>query len=52
MAVPITPQSPGQLLATLDEAEADLESGRYSDYTDETLPNLAAQVKGRGTGHT
>ena len=34
-----------ELLAALDEAEADLEAGRYSDYTDETLPRLADELK-------
>ena len=29
------------MLAALDEAEADLKAGRYTDYTDETLPKLA-----------
>ena len=28
-----------------EEAESDLEAGRYSDYTDETLPRLAAELK-------
>ena len=34
-----------ELTAALDEAEADLEAGRYTDYTDETLPELAAELK-------
>jgi putative addiction module CopG family antidote len=34
-----------ELLATLDEAEADVEAGRYADYTDETLPVLAGELK-------
>ena len=34
-----------ELLAALDEAEADLEGGRYDDYTDETLPALADELK-------
>jgi Arc/MetJ-type ribon-helix-helix transcriptional regulator len=34
-----------QLLAALDEAEADLQTREYSDYTDETLPTLARQLK-------
>ena len=34
-----------ELLAALDEAEADLESGQYSDYTSETLPMLADELK-------
>lgn len=34
-----------ELFAALDEAEADLQSGQYSDYTDETLPDLTDQLK-------
>jgi hypothetical protein len=34
-----------ELLAALDEAEADLEAGHYSDYTDATLPRLADELK-------
>jgi len=34
-----------ELLAALDEAEADLEAGRHSDYTDATLPGLADDLK-------
>jgi len=34
-----------ELLAALDEAEADLEVGRYTDYTDATLPRLASELK-------
>jgi putative addiction module CopG family antidote len=34
-----------ELLATLDEAEADLETGRYTDYSNETLPLLADELK-------
>jgi Arc/MetJ-type ribon-helix-helix transcriptional regulator len=34
-----------EVLASLDEAEADLETGRYTDYTDETLPTLADELK-------
>jgi hypothetical protein len=30
-----------ELLAALDEAEADVESAHYTDYTDATLPQLA-----------
>ena len=33
------------LLAALDQAEADLEAGRYTDYTDATLPRLANELK-------
>jgi Arc/MetJ-type ribon-helix-helix transcriptional regulator len=34
-----------EVLARLDEAEADLETGRYTDYTDEALPALADELK-------
>lgn len=34
-----------KLLTSLDEAETDLEAGRYDDYTDETLPSLACELK-------
>jgi hypothetical protein len=34
-----------ELLAALDEAEADLENGRYADYTDAALPGLANDLK-------
>ena len=34
-----------ELMAALDEAEADLEAGRYTDYTPETLPQLAVELK-------
>ena len=34
-----------ELVTALDEAESDLAAGRYSDYSDETLPDLAAELK-------
>jgi putative addiction module CopG family antidote len=34
-----------ELLAAFDQAEADLEAGRYTDYTDVTLPRLADELK-------
>lgn len=34
-----------ELLASLDEAEADLNAGHYTDYTDATLPKLAEELK-------
>jgi Arc/MetJ-type ribon-helix-helix transcriptional regulator len=34
-----------EILASLDEAEADLKAGRYTDYTDATLPMLAEELK-------
>jgi putative addiction module CopG family antidote len=37
-----------ELTASLDEAEADLEAGRYTDYTAETLPKLVDELKREG----
>jgi putative addiction module CopG family antidote len=37
-----------ELLAALDEAEADLQTGRFPDYTEETLPQLAGELKREG----
>lgn len=34
-----------EMLAALDEAESDLQAGRYTDYTDATLPQLADELK-------
>jgi Arc/MetJ-type ribon-helix-helix transcriptional regulator len=34
-----------ELLAAFDEAEADIEAGQYTDYTNETLPQLAGELK-------
>ncbi|MGA3328141.1 MAG: type II toxin-antitoxin system ParD family antitoxin [Terriglobia bacterium] len=34
-----------EVLAALDEAEADLEAARYTDFTDVTLPQLASELK-------
>jgi hypothetical protein len=34
-----------ELVTALDEAESDIAGGRYSDYTDETLPDLAVELK-------
>ena len=34
-----------EILAALDEAEADLASGAYTEYTDSTLPQLAEELK-------
>jgi putative addiction module CopG family antidote len=34
-----------EILAALDEAEADLETAQYEDYTDSSLPLLASQLK-------
>ena len=33
------------LLAALDEAETDLETGRFTDYTDATLQNLSKELR-------
>jgi putative addiction module CopG family antidote len=37
-----------ELLAALDEAETDLQAGRYNEYTDETLPKLADELRREG----
>jgi Arc/MetJ-type ribon-helix-helix transcriptional regulator len=34
-----------EILGALEEAEADLKTGQYSDCTDDTLPLLAKQLK-------
>jgi len=34
-----------ELLASLDEAEDDLDGGRYGDYTDADLPRLGDELK-------
>lgn len=34
-----------ELLAAFDQAEADLGAGRYTDYSDQTLPQLADELK-------
>jgi Arc/MetJ-type ribon-helix-helix transcriptional regulator len=34
-----------EILAGLDSAELDMASGRYSDYTDEMLPQLGMELK-------
>lgn len=34
-----------ELLAAFDEAEADLQAGRFAEYTDASLPTLAAELK-------
>ncbi len=34
-----------ELLAALDDAEADILAGQYLDYSDETLPQLAEELK-------
>jgi Arc/MetJ-type ribon-helix-helix transcriptional regulator len=34
-----------ELMAALDEAEADLRLGQYTDYTNETLTTLAEELK-------
>ena len=41
-------RSQTELLAALDEAEADLQTGRFTDYTDETLLQLATELKREG----
>src|SRR5947209_5251176 len=39
-----------EVLAALDEAEADLENGRYADYGHDTLPQTCYRVKERSAG--
>lgn len=34
-----------QILVALDEAEADVRTGRFADYTPDTLPQLAEDLK-------
>jgi Arc/MetJ-type ribon-helix-helix transcriptional regulator len=34
-----------ELLASLDEAEADLAEGRFTDWTNDTLPQLFEELK-------
>jgi Arc/MetJ-type ribon-helix-helix transcriptional regulator len=34
-----------EILAALDEAEADLKEGRFTEHSDETLPELAKELK-------
>jgi Arc/MetJ-type ribon-helix-helix transcriptional regulator len=34
-----------ELLAAFDDAESDLSTGHYADYTNETLPRLADELK-------
>jgi putative addiction module CopG family antidote len=34
-----------ETLAALDEAETDIQGGRFTDYTNETLPQLADELK-------
>lgn len=37
-----------ELPGSLDEAEADLESGRFTDHTDATVPRLLQELKSEG----
>jgi len=41
-------RSRADILSALDESEADEEAGRYADYTTETLPRLADELKHEG----
>lgn len=34
-----------ELVSALDEAEADLDAGRFADYSNATLPDLATELK-------
>ena len=38
-------RSRAELLAAFDESEADLKAGRYTDYTEKTMPGLAEELK-------
>ncbi len=38
----------GELIAALDQAESDLAAGRYADYSDDALPQLADDLKREG----
>jgi Arc/MetJ-type ribon-helix-helix transcriptional regulator len=38
-------RSRSELMLAFDEAEADLRAGRYTDYSDQTLPELTDQLK-------
>jgi len=38
-------RSCAEILAALDEAEADLRTGQYTDHTDASSPSLASQLK-------
>lgn len=37
-----------QLRAAIDEGDADINAGHYSDYTEETLPDLFEGIRRRG----
>jgi putative addiction module CopG family antidote len=37
-----------ELRALIDEGDADLAAGRYTDFTEETLPDLIEQIKREG----
>ena len=37
-----------EVLLAIDDAEADLKAGHYADYTNETLAQLAAELKREG----
>lgn len=41
-------RSRAELNALLEEGEADLEAGRYTEYTDETLGDLVEELKREG----
>jgi hypothetical protein len=44
-------RSRAETVAALDEAAADLEAGRYRDYTDATLSQLARELKAEGRAY-
>jgi antitoxin ParD1/3/4 len=37
-----------ELIALIEEGEADIEAGRYTDYTEETLQDLVEDIKREG----
>lgn len=37
-----------RLRTAVDESDADIDAGRYSEYTDETLPHLLDELKAEG----
>ena len=41
-------RSRAELMASLDEAEADLEAGRFTDHNETTLPRLLEELKHEG----
>jgi putative addiction module CopG family antidote len=44
-------RSRAETIAALEESAADLEAGRYRDYTDSTLSQLAQELKAEGRAY-